>query len=115
MKVAIVGSRSFDNMKLLQEKVYELTKGAVIEEIISGGAHGADNLARIYAVTHNLPLIEFIPKWQEHGKAAGPIRNKYIVDRADIIIAFWDGISKGTKSSIDLAKKHNKELYVIEY
>jgi hypothetical protein len=48
-------------------------------------------------------------------KLAGFNRNKEMMSIADIVICFWVGKSKGTKDTINLAKKTGKELYVINY
>jgi hypothetical protein len=54
-----------------------------------------------------------LPDWAKHGRAAGPIRNKLIISDADYVIAFWDGKSTGTLSSINIAKGLNKPLTII--
>jgi len=105
MKVAIIGSRNLD---INIEK--HLPKN--ISLIISGGAIGIDTLAEKYADKNNIPKLIFLPDYQKHGKAAPLIRNKLIVDNADIIIAFWNGFSRGTKHTIDYAKKQGKEVIV---
>lgn len=56
-----------------------------------------------------------MPDWKAYGKSAGPKRNKQIVEYSDLIIAFWDGKSKGTLSSIQFAKELTKKLVVICY
>lgn len=112
-KLAIVGGRDFDNYSLLKEEINELKLN--ISLIISGGALGADKLGEKYADTHNIPTQIYYPNWKEYGKRAGAIRNKLIVENSDYIIAFWNGISKGTKITIDLAKKCNKKLKIIYY
>jgi len=55
-------------------------------------------------------IITFTPEWDKYGKRAGAIRNQEIVNEADTIIAFWDGQSKGTKITIDMALKAGKPL-----
>jgi hypothetical protein len=49
------------------------------------------------------------------GKKAGPVRNQQIVDKADVVIAFWNGDSRGTKSTIEITKKSNKLLKIYNY
>ena len=83
-----------------------------IEQIISGGAIGADALAKRFAEENSIALIEHIPQWAIYGKSAGYIRNKLIINDADYVIAFWNGESKGTKISIDLAKKMKKKVII---
>lgn len=112
MKLAIVGTRTFNDYELMKRSLADLTG---IELIISGGAEGADTLARRYAKEHNIEIVEFLPNWNEHGKAAGPIRNEFIVKACTHIVLFWDGKSPGTRSSLDLAKKHRKRYRLIQY
>ena len=57
----------------------------------------------------------FRPDWDRYGKAAGIIRNKDIVENSNMVIAFWDGKSKGTASSIELAKKMDKNLKIVYF
>jgi ankyrin repeat protein len=67
-------------------------------------ASGADILGKQYAIDRKLNYIEFPADWNKYGKRAGFIRNQEIVDNSDFVIAFWDGVSNGTKHSIELAK-----------
>lgn len=107
MKLAIVGSRGITDIRL-SEYITERP-----EMIISGGAKGIDTLAAIYARENNIPLKEFLPEYSKYGRSAPIIRNKQIVEAADMVMAFWDGKSKGTLSSINLAKKLGKSLLII--
>lgn len=111
MKLAVVGSRNFDNYPLLQ---YELDK-IKPSLIISGGAKGADELAEVYAFDRKIPTKIFYADWETLGKTAGFLRNIKIVNECDFLIAFWDKESKGTKSSIDLAMKRNKLLRIVYF
>jgi predicted Rossmann fold nucleotide-binding protein DprA/Smf involved in DNA uptake len=110
MKFGVIGSRSFEDYDLLKN---ELTKHD-ITCIISGGAKGADSLAEQYAFEHNIPTTIHKPDWSI-GRHAGFLRNKTIVEESDRIIAFWDGTSKGTLSSINYAKKYGKPTIIIQY
>lgn len=104
MKLAVVGSRfGFDRNRIFN--VLNIIKPT---SIISGGANGVDLFAALYATELRLPLVVFLPDWGKYGKRAGAIRNKQIVDYCDKLVAFWDGESKGTKISIDMAKQQNK-------
>lgn len=115
MNVAIVGSRTFDNYLLLKETLDIINDCNNIKMIISGGARGADKLGERYAKENDIETLIFIPDWKKFGKSAGFIRNKDIVENSDKVVAFWDGKSKGTLSSINLAKKLNKELEIIKF
>lgn len=113
MRVIIAGSRSFsdyDSLKqVIQESKFE------INQVISGGAKGADFLGEKYAKDNNIDLRIFPAKWDEFGKKAGFIRNKEMADNADALIAFWDQKSKGTKSMIDIAENKGLKVYVYKY
>ena len=47
-------------------------------------------------------------EWGVYGKAAGPMRNKVVVNDCDKLVAFWDDVSPGTKNVISLASKAGK-------
>jgi len=109
MTVAIIGSRKFTNYREFLQLMPKLD----ITKIISGGATGADSLAHRYALDNDIAYLEFLPDWDLYGKVAGPIRNKLIINNADHVIAFWDGRSKGTASSIKLAQHKGISINVI--
>mgnify|MGYP001574359152 FL=1 len=109
MKLGIVGSRTFNNYDFLKKC---LSFHDDISLIISGGAKGADSLAIDYAKEHRIKYIEFLPNWDMEGRSAGFNRNKRIVEAVDEIIAFWDGSSKGSKHTIDLAESVGKLVYI---
>ncbi len=133
MKIAVVGSRDFfliydyKNLKYIVDKEKEDFAHKVLGDVfaykdtlISGGAKGVDIFAEAtidgwnkYA-TDKYKKIIFKPDWDKYGKKAGFLRNQLIIDEADKVIAFWDGISKGTKHSLDLAvcKKIPIDIYI---
>lgn len=123
MKLAIIGSRAFNNYPLLKETVlrhfvgYDALTCTEIwpEEIVSGGANGADSLAKAFAIEHNILLKEFLPDWDKYGKRAGFLRNQDIITRADWVLCFWDGTSKGTGNSLSIAKKLKKPTLIIYF
>ncbi len=113
MKIAVVGSREgFTKDDIVNKLTLELEEIRDIE-IISGGARGVDSWAEEFAIRNQINTTIFKPEWNKYGKGAGFIRNKLIVDRADRVIAFWDGKSKGTKHSIDYAKSKGKDVKII--
>ena len=113
MKLAIAGSRGFDDYELLCKVLSKSNQ--TIDQIVSGGARGADKLGAKYARDNEIDLVEFIPDWDKHGKAAGYIRNADIVDACDCLLALWDGKSKGTMHSSGLAKKQGKKVVIFNY
>lgn len=86
--------------------------GMGVTTIISGGAVGVDRWAADAAREHGLQLVEILPDWNAHGKAAGIIRNREIVRQAEAVVAFWDGKSKGTRSTIEMAAEARKLVRV---
>lgn len=110
MKYAIIGSRNFCDYELMEKTLKEYD----ISEIISGGAKGADSLAARYADQNDISLVVFKADWKRYGRAAGVIRNTDIIDSSDVVIAFWDGVSRGTKNSIDKAIKAGKSVNIID-
>ena len=113
MKTAIIGTRTFENYDQLCQIIGNLENKPT--EIISGGATGADALAERYATDNNLPLTIHLANWKEYGKAAGPIRNKSIIEECEQLIAFWDGQSKGTNNTIKTAQAKGKTMKVVNY
>lgn len=111
----VVGSRTFNNFRLFQSVMwrFRLADGH-ITRLVSGGASGADKLAERYSMVYNIPIKVFYPDWKTYGKAAGPIRNKLIVQASDFVVAFWDHASRGTLSSINLAKSFGKPIHIID-
>ena len=112
MKIAIIGSRNPGNINF----ALELEKRINIQDddaIISGGAKGIDSLAAQYARQYGIELIEFHPNYAKNGRGATFIRNREIVDNADMVVAFWNGTSKGTKYTIDYANKKGVTTLII--
>jgi hypothetical protein len=104
--VGIVGSRNFNDYKLLCTVITNWIKeNGSIKKIVSGGCKGADTLAEKYADENKIEFVVHNAEWDKYGKAAGPIRNKKIVDDVTHLIAFPEKISLGTANTIGLAKR----------
>ena len=106
MKVAVVGSRNLNTRSI---KHY---LPAATTEIVSGGAKGVDTAAKNFAEEMQYKYTELRPDYKKYGKAAPLKRNDEIIDYADLVVAIWDGKSKGTKYTIDRCKKIGKSLIV---
>ncbi len=115
IRVLIAGCRNFNDYKTAKSYIdmciSRIRKSGQII-IVSGGANGADKLAERYAAENNFKCEVFLPDWQKFGRSAGPKRNSEMVKVSDFVICFWDKKSNGTKSTIELSKKHNKPLRV---
>ncbi len=108
MKVAIIGSRTTPATTDIADYLAEKPSC-----IISGGAKGADTLAKEYARANKIPYKEFLPNYTVYGKTAPLVRNKDIIDNADYILAFWDGKSKGTAHALGYAKHQKKPFKIV--
>lgn len=114
----IVGSRTFTDYELFSRKVDYLLQNYKDIVIVSGGAKGADTLAKKYAKERKYKYIEFPADWNTYGKSAGYIRNeqmhKFLFEHNPRgCIAFWDGKSKGTKHNFGLVKKYNTPIKIV--
>lgn len=112
-KYAVVGSRTMNDYDALKKVLDGIVKEG--DTIVSGGAKGADSLAERYAQEKGLETLVFKPDWKRYGRGAGMVRNKTIADNSDTVVAFWDGESKGTKHTIDYAKKTGKKVLVCDF
>ena len=128
VRIIIAGSRSFDDYIKLKTAMYDTicdlkkSNGEELNiKIISGTARGADKLGERYANEYGYEVVRFPANWDRLGKRAGYVRNaemaKYAVSDGSIgvLVACWDGASKGTKHMIDLANKYGLEVLIVEF
>ncbi len=109
MKVAIIGSRNLRVIGLENFLPENVT------EIVSGGARGIDTCAREYAQANGIKLTEFLPDYSRYGRSAPLKRNLEIISYADVVLAFWDGKSRGTKYVINNCQKQGVLIKVYLY
>ena len=107
MKLLIAGSRKIEDFDISKYVTNE------IDVILSGGAKGVDTIAEEFADKNKLSKIILRPKYNIYGKAAPLKRNEELINMADKVLVVWDGASKGTKYTIDYAKKLNKDIEVV--
>jgi predicted Rossmann fold nucleotide-binding protein DprA/Smf involved in DNA uptake len=113
-RLAVVGSRHCTDQDLVE--IYILLLHEQLGErlsLVSGAATGVDTLARIIAEKHGLPITEFPADWSKYGRAAGPIRNKQLVQASDAVLAFVAPTSKGTRQTITLARERGLPVHVV--
>ena len=115
MRIVIAGCREYNDYNVAKEFI-DLCLGSLNNHkdivILSGGARGADELGLRYAVENSLKTEVYRADWEMYGRAAGPKRNEQMAKKCDIVICFWDGKSRGTKSMIDYAQKYNRKVYI---
>lgn len=122
MRIIIAGGRDFNNYTLLEKECYAILCSSGDKsyiEIVSGCANGADKLGERFANNFALKVIKLPADWDTYGKSAGYKRNEqmaiYAKEQDGVLVAFWDGKSKGTKHMIDLARKHKLTVHIINY
>ena len=114
-KVVIGGCRDYADYLFFKSRLDEIFKNEKDEIIIiSGHCSGVDLMGERYAAENGLKVEIFLPEWKKYGRAAGPLRNKQMVEHSKLVIAFWDGKSKGTKSLIKSAQISKKEVIKID-
>jgi hypothetical protein len=107
VKVLVCGGRDYGN----SERVAEILDTLLPFTLICGMARGADTLAFNYARAHDYPILEFPADWKQHGRSAGPLRNKQMLDEGcpDLVIAFPGGA--GTANMVLQAKRAKVEVW----
>lgn len=116
-RIIIAGGRDFSDMEMLNKATSAVLSG--LEEsqpvIVSGCARGADRLGEDWAHANGWHCEYFPANWEKYGKSAGYRRNVEMAKAADVLVAFWDGKSKGTKHMIDTMKKEGKPTFIVMY
>ena len=110
MRVAIVGSRHFGAPNRVIEYVKGMAKGS---SIVTGSASGVDAVVTRAAREAGVPVNVLHASFEEladTSKAAE--RNRRLVDGCDVLVAFWDGRSSGTRATIDRALDAGREVHV---
>lgn len=112
MSWGIVGYRYFTDKKRFNAELKKIVKiHGMPSKIVSGGAPGADTLAKEWASENKITFVEHLPKKQISYEFLA--RNTLIVNDSTLVIAFLSKESKGTHDTINKAKKAKKQLIVI--
>ena len=126
-RIIVAGGRDFDDYGLVHETLSDYLDNFLdvgltdTVEIVSGRARGADRLGEIFAADCGYNVACFEANWQKYGKVAGPMRNVEMADYASedgyygVLIAFWDGESRGTAHMIKVAERKGLEVKVVRY
>ncbi|HEV3406662.1 MAG TPA: hypothetical protein VG364_08670 [Candidatus Dormibacteraeota bacterium] len=110
MRVGIVGSRHYREPARVTEYVQSLPARA---SIITGSASGVDAAATKAAREKGIPVQVIPASFEEMADARkGTARNQRLVDACDVLVAFWDGSSKGTRATVERALDSGKEVHV---
>lgn len=113
LRVLVCGSRSWSDYAAISDQLSLVSSGVGLV-VVHGGAMGADTVAANYALRSGIPTEVFYADWDKYGKRAGILRNNEMLDtRPDLVLAFWDGKSRGTKHTIDEARRRGIPCEVI--
>lgn len=110
MRTIIAGSRNLKDRSVIVDAIAK--SGFTITTVISGMAIGPDSWGKDWGNAHQIPVIKMPALWNLHGKSAGYLRNLAMAERADALIAIWDGISRGTQHMINIAKSKGLKIYI---
>lgn len=105
--VLICGSRSIKDLNI-SRYVRPQSCGAIVHS----GSIGVDAIADSWAKANNIETIIYKPNYKVYGKRAPLVRDEEMVDFADVVIAFYDGKSRGTKYVINYSKKIGKKCII---
>lgn len=103
MRVIVCGGRNFRNSTFIENHLNTIN----ITEMACGGAPGVDEIAYNWAKSKNIPVKVFPAEWDKFGPAAGPIRNKKMLEefKPDCVIGFLYGSGPGTANMLNQAQK----------
>ena len=111
MKLIIAGSRTFTDYQLLCQAL--APDRHRITQVITGGARGADQLGYRWAWKHAVKHQLYRAAWARFGKSAGIRRNQQLAQAGDVLVAFWDGQSPGTRPIIGCMQQLGKPVVVV--
>jgi len=112
-KLLIAGTRTFTDYNFVRNMLDMAYPDDGPEEVISGGCRGTDLLGEKWAAEREIEVTKFMPDWNLHGEAAGPIRNRQMAWRCDSAFIFWNGKSSGTLNMIQELARNKKQFVVV--
>lgn len=103
VRIIVCGGRDFTDRVMLDYVLSYVHTHRSIAELIHGGARGADQMANRWAFNNGIARVEVRADWRKHGRAAGPIRNRQMLDlKPDGVVAFPGG--RGTADMVRAAE-----------
>jgi len=114
LNLGVVGSRTFNDKDLIFAWLNRIHKDlGPFDKLVTGDAQGADLISEAWAKKNSIEVKICYADWTNLGNKASYLRNISVIDSSDLIIAFWDGDSKGTAHAIRVTRMVNKPLLVI--
>ncbi len=106
----VTGSRGWKNEAAIRDRLAALPADACV---MQGGAAGADNIAYRFCLDKGLKYQTYRPAITRPSPQRYHERNDRMLDQADLVLAFWDGRSRGTGSVIEKAQRRGIPVEVI--
>lgn len=113
MRTVVAGSRSITERRTVWSGLDLLFCHTAPTAVVSGLADGPDTFGLWWAVHHGYRVEEYPAEWSRYGRSAGYRRNETMAQVSDAVIAFYDGISRGTRHMIDLARQYNRITRIV--
>lgn len=112
MRVLVCGDREWSNIQYIREALTLFNDCYGITCIIEGDCRGADKIAGIWADDVGIEHEKYPAQWDKYGKAAGPIRNKQMLDegKPDFVLAFHENIDKSVGTKNMLLQARNRKI-----
>lgn len=114
MKVLVCGSRGWDRPDLVGARLARLPAGTVV--VHGACPEGADLHCALHCVALGIEQRPYPANWKRYGRSAGHKRNAQMLDEnpdVELVLAFWDGTSSGTRGMLDLAKRRSVPVEVV--
>lgn len=109
MRVLVTGSRDWDDREAIRDEVERIWREHGPFTLVHGDCPtGADAIADDLFTRHHIDqrsIERFPADWAAHGKRAGYLRNKAMIDsRPDLVLAFIRNESRGASMTVKLAE-----------
>lgn len=115
--VLVCGSRDYTNESYIHGFLDTVFKDEKTENIIvEGEAPGADSIARNYGEKKGYEVRKFPADWKTHGKAAGPIRNKQMLDEnpdISLVVAFSNKPLEESRGTANMVKQASERKIAV--
>lgn len=112
MRLAVIGSREFSDARLMADELEQHRETTT--QLVSGGARGADKMSERWARKHGIETSIYYPNHKQY-RHPYHHRNRLIAENCDLLVAFWNGRSSGTRYTIDYARKIGKPVRIVKF
>lgn len=121
MRVLVCGGRDYADASRLWTVLDAIHRKHPINLLIHGGAMGADTLAGEWALARGVGCWRCPAEWGKHGKSAGPIRNRQMLEhgKPNMVVAFPGGrgtanmVSQARAAGVEVIENHGMEAWIL--